>query len=502
MSNISALGIYIPLLVIQLTICFSAIITYIKTRRNTMFFFLCICVIGWLITDILLLIVENAELNIYIWNLGLIFVGFSPLAIFLLFFRYYMPERKLPVYVVVLLLVIPAVNALVALTSYNHTLIRVAEIVSISPVRIVKVTWGTWFWVFTAFSYALSIAAAAMLFYGYMQMPKFYRLPSSLFIIAFIVMLTGNFIFISEILPVNIDPTGLCAAIAGTFMYFALFKSNRSIFNRFAKGQVFDYLEQSILVLNKDKKVEDFNKSAKLWFSSLGIEPVSRLLSDVLDTLKERGAVFNGSTENEDDQDIFLNQDGIATILNLRLHEMTDKKSKTIGTIAIFTNVTQNRMLLERIEKKAGMDHLTGIANRLAYDGAKARLDTEEYFPLSVIVCDANGLKEINDTLGHKYGDLLLQAIAEVFEQILPKSFFVARTGGDEYAFLLPNTDLNGSHRFIAQIREALKKRDNLPFVLSVAMGAATKQKTDESFEDVIALADQHMYEDKKRIKG
>ncbi|MCL2662237.1 MAG: diguanylate cyclase [Oscillospiraceae bacterium] len=502
MSNLAALGFYTPLLITQIIICLSAIIMFIKTRRNGMFIFLCFCVIGWLIIDMAILFVKDLELNIYIWNIGLIFVGFSPLATFLVFFRYYLPERKIPPYIMILLFIIPSLNALVALTSYNHDLLRTVNIISISPVRIVEITWGVWFWVHTAFSYVFAIAGAAMLVYGYRQMPKFYRLPSALFIIAFSVMLAGNLVFLLEILPTSVDPTGMGAAIAGIFMFFALYRSNQSIFNRFAKGQVFDYLDEIILVLSRDKKIEDFNASARLWFSSLGIDPVSCLLPDILDTLKQKGAVFKGKSENEDGQDISFTHDGITVILNLRLYEMTDKKAKTIGTIAIFTNVTQNRILLERIEKKAGMDHLTGIANRLAYDGAKERLNTDEYMPLSVIVCDANGLKQVNDTLGHKYGDLLLQAIAEVFEKVLPKSYFVARIGGDEYIFLLPCTDLEGTHRFMDQIREALANRDDLPFVLSVAMGAATKHKPEENFDDVIALADQRMYEDKKRMKG
>jgi diguanylate cyclase (GGDEF)-like protein len=502
MSNYLAIGIYAPLLLVQFILCFSAIVMYIKTRRNSMFIFLCLCVIGWLIIDIAILLVENAGFNTFIWNIGLIFVGFSPLATFLVFFRYYLPERKLPKRVMILLFIIPSLNALLMLTSYYHDLIRTVEIISLSPNRVVEITWGAWFWVHTTFCYVLAIAGAAMLVYGYRQMPKFYRLPSALFIIAFIFMLAGNLVFLLEILPTSIDPTGMGAAIAGLFMYFALYRSNRSIFNRFAKGQVFDYLDEIILVLSRDKKIEDFNASARLWFSSLGIDPVSRLLPDILDTLKQKGAEFKGNPENEDGQDIFFTQDGIAITLNLRLYEMTDKRTKTIGTIAIFTNVTQNRMLLDRIEKKAGMDHLTGIANRLAYDGAKARLDTQEHYPLSVIGCDVNGLKEINDTLGHKYGDLLLQAVAEVFEQLLPKSYFVARIGGDEYVFLLPCTDSDSAYKFTEHIREALSKRDDLPFILSVAMGAATKQKTDESFEDIITLADRRMYEDKKRIKS
>jgi len=142
MNNTTAIGIYVPLLLMQIAVFISAIVTFLKTRRNNMFMFLCICIIGWLICDIAILFIENAALNIYIWNIGLIFVGFSPLATFFVFFRYYLPKYKIPLYVVILIFVIPTLNALIAITSSHHSLIREVEIISLSPIRIVEITWG------------------------------------------------------------------------------------------------------------------------------------------------------------------------------------------------------------------------------------------------------------------------------------------------------------------------------------------------------------------------
>jgi len=180
---------------------------------------------------------------------------------------------------------------------------------------------------------------------------------------------------------------------------------------------------------------------------------------------------------------------------------MTDANGDSIGSIAVFTDVTQNRMLIEKLEKKAGMDSLTGLANHMAFNGARKRFDTPEHLPLSIIVCDANRLKHVNDTLGHQHGDMLLRVIAEVLEKACPKSGFVARIGGDEFIYLLSCTSPDASYALIKQIKNMLSKLENLPFVVSVALGTATKHSVEENLDDVIALADSHMYEDKKQMK-
>ena len=154
------------------------------------------------------------------------------------------------------------------------------------------------------------------------------------------------------------------------------------------------------------------------------------------------------------------------------------------------------------LEEKAGMDPLTGIANRTSYAGAKNRLNNPEHLPLSVIICDVNGLKTVNDTLGHKHGDKLIQAIAKTLESECPKSGFLARIGGDEFIFLLPRTDAEAVYLLIDQICEALMLRNKeVSYDLSVALGAATKNTEEQDLDEIIDIADNLMYKNKKGIK-
>jgi diguanylate cyclase (GGDEF)-like protein len=253
--------------------------------------------------------------------------------------------------------------------------------------------------------------------------------------------------------------------------------------------------------LGEGGHISDFNTSANRWFSSIGIDLRTTTLEGVLYTLTEKGAIVTKSPEGQEGRDIFFTNDGFPLILNLRTHDMIDEKRYKQGFIAFFSDVTQNRMLLDKLEKRAGVDSLTDLPNRVAYDGAKARFDDAEHLPLSVIMCDLNDLKETNDNLGHRYGDMMLQTASEILDNACAKQNFVARIGGDEFIILLSRTDEKRAADLIKQIKKTVLNYKNLPFKLSLAMGAATKHNESESLDDVIALADKLMYQDKKYMK-
>jgi len=215
-----------------------------------------------------------------------------------------------------------------------------------------------------------------------------------------------------------------------------------------------------------------------------------------------KGAVIKTGPDDGLSTDISITSGEFPLILNFRVHEISDKKNQKIGSIVIFTDVTGNRAFLDMLEERAGMDPLTGLANRTAYLGARNRLDTSEYLPLSVIICDINGLKTVNDSLGHKYGDRMIQEIAEVLESMCPKSGFLARIGGDEFILLLPQTDEQASNLLINQIRKEFQlKSKESAYNLSAALGAAVKHSMEQDLDEIIDQADSLMYKDKSESK-
>lgn len=146
-------------------------------------------------------------------------------------------------------------------------------------------------------------------------------------------------------------------------------------------------------------------------------------------------------------------------------------------------------------------DTLTGLYNRTYFQEAQRRFDTPEFLPLSVIVGDINGLKLINDALGHEAGDRLLIAISDILRTCCRDTDSVARTGGDEFMILLPRTDQGQVHEVVKCIKTTClayaQERERDACFADISLGYATKEGSEESFLKIIMLAEDYMYQRK-----
>lgn len=139
-------------------------------------------------------------------------------------------------------------------------------------------------------------------------------------------------------------------------------------------------------------------------------------------------------------------------------------------------------------------DYLTGLYNRRYFENEMKRLDTKTNLPLSIIMCDVDGLKLINDSFGHVFGDELLIKASEIIKKACRASDIVSRLGGDEFAVILPKTDVEETAKIANRIKEFAFQEKVKKINLSISYGYDTKIMPEQSLLEVFSTAENHMY--------
>ncbi len=410
-------------------------------------------------------------------------------------------RRPMPRALVAAILAVPVITVLLMFTSSSNTLTWVDPQLVLAPDGFVG--WisghGPWMLVQIGYGHTLAFAATVILLFELSGSPMLAR-PLWAVLGAWAIVAAFNLLYIAPFNPWPwFDGSVLGFAIAAVILDRGLLKVGLLESNPMLRREVVEQLSDAVVIVDRAGRILDLNPAGASLLG-LGIDQAlqadiaSRLRTPLLDNLLSgTGGVVTVDDRFYDVKSTVLRSNG-ETVVELAL---------------VFRDVTEqlrNKEHLERLtaelEKAANTDSLTQLANRRYF---RARLESEianvkrHGSPLSVLLFDLDNFKNVNDSYGHDVGDRVLQVIGNITLDFKRVPDVAARLGGEEFALLLPSTDISGALHVAQRLRQTIQDhvisdRHNNPIRVTVSIGVATVNPERPNSDRTLTDADRALY--------
>ncbi len=212
---------------------------------------------------------------------------------------------------------------------------------------------------------------------------------------------------------------------------------------------------------------------------------------------KDCSKIEIGQSANLRRETVNIRKDG-STFPAYIVSSVVTEGGEPIAVVSACEDISERKEAEERLRYMSTHDTLTGFYNRAFFEEEMVRLREERLAPVSVVMVDVDGLKGVNDTLGHAAGDKVLKQTASVLMSVFRTEDIVARIGGDEFVVLLPGADHTVVDKTVQRVRDVVAQasRSMGGLGLSLSIGVATADDP-EMLAETLKLADERMYRDK-----
>lgn len=267
---------------------------------------------------------------------------------------------------------------------------------------------------------------------------------------------------------------------------------------------IIDALPEAIFYKDKDSRFIGCNKNFSDYYKQFGVDDV--IGKSDLEIYPDKEVAENfikidkeimKSKQAKYIEGMTLDSSGNRVIEESFKAPVINEDGEVWGIVGLARNITSQKKLEDRLRYLSYNDALTGIYNRTYFEEKIRELNNEQHLPLGIIMGDVNGLKLVNDSLGHLEGDKLLKSIAGVLNKACGDKGFVFRWGGDEFMILLPNCNEYSCERMVEKIRSECKKDDYSYIELSIALGEVVKHSLEEDIDKCIKEVEERVYRQK-----
>lgn len=379
---------------------------------------------------------------------------------------------------------------------------------------------GIAFWLHSAYSYSLLIAAGVILFLYWRSCPPAYRMQAFIILMGLPIATSANIITIFRLTPwPTIDFSPLGTLLSSSTLAYALFRYKLFDLIPFAREVVLEKMEDGVIICDKDRRIVDLNESAGRILGLHTKKTVGKYFNDILEAWKKA---------EDDDKSGFQKERHIikdalgSTFIDMRLSPLLDKRGKSQGYVAVLRDVTELKkteeklreaneslnlrieeiqILQERLKEESIRDPLTNLFNRrFLEETLKRELARVERSNgrLSLAMIDLDHFKEINDNFGHQVGDQVLKALADLITSQIRFGDVACRYGGEEFVIILPEAPLESALERVDGWRKIFSEMafptKHAQVKITFSAGVASYPEHGLTDKELISAADEAMY--------
>ena len=288
----------------------------------------------------------------------------------------------------------------------------------------------------------------------------------------------------------------------------------------------------SIISTDRDGVIRTFNTAAERWLGYTAAEVIGRhtsaLFHDPDEVVRRVGElteelgrpiqpgleIFKAKAELRqlDEREwTYVRKDGTRFPARVSITPLRDAAGEITGYLGIASDITELKRAEEALRDLSLTDDLTGLRNRrgfiaLAEQQLKFARAPRRAQPLLLLYADMDGLKQINDRFGHHVGSQALIETGRIIRQVCRETDIVARIGGDEFAVLVVDAAAHSADSLFERLQQNVRdfnEQGGQPYTLGVSLGTARiEADSTATIEELLAQADEAMYEHKRRKKN
>ncbi|UTJ06030.1 sensor domain-containing diguanylate cyclase [Arcobacter roscoffensis] len=274
---------------------------------------------------------------------------------------------------------------------------------------------------------------------------------------------------------------------------------------------ILDNVDAYIYMKDENRKFKYVNSKVANLFGYeadyiIGKKDIEVLNKDVAESFWEMDKKVFESNKSKSQEELYFDDEGNERHYWSKKIPFKMQGDDFMSLIGLSTDITELQQLKDKLKKQSITDYLTKANNR-RYFVQQAKIEFKKSIrhklDLSILILDVDWFKKVNDTYGHLIGDKVLIEIVKLCKKLKRQEDTFCRIGGEEFAFILPCTNIVQAEEFAYRLKEFQEKK---PFKniceddinITFSMGISSYYQPDESYESIFSRADDALYEAKE----